>query len=342
MYFLGFTLNTFTLLGLSLAVGIVVDDAIMVLENIFRHAEEGTDRVRAAVVGTREIAFAALAATAAIVAIFLPVAFMRGIIGAFFFQFGVTISVAVLLSLLEALTLTPSRCAQFMDTGGSRSLLGRLADRAFDGLARAYAATLRPALRWRFAVLLAGAGVFVSSLFLVPAMRMEMQPPQDIDVFLVRLQMPVGSSVDVTDAALRRCEAALADRPEVLRYFAAVGGFGGGDVSTGILFVTLRPSRERAVTVQEFMGEMRKAFSVVPGLRANMQDLSLTGLTAGRSYPVAFAVQGADWDRLAECTRTIMERMRGAGLFEDVDTDYLVGMPEVKVRPDRARAGRRE
>src|SRR5678810_724564 len=106
MYFLGFTLNTFTLLGLSLAVGIVVDDAIMVLENIYRHAERGASKLKASIDGAREITFAA---TAAIIAIFLPVAFMKGIIGRFFFQFGVTVSVAVAFSLLEAITLTPSR-----------------------------------------------------------------------------------------------------------------------------------------------------------------------------------------------------------------------------------------
>src|SRR5205814_5278445 len=118
------------LLGLSLAVGIVVDDAIMVLENIFRHVEEGESRIRGSVAGAREIAFAAMAATAAIVAIFLPVAFMKGIIGAFFFQFGVTISVAVLISLLEALTLTPMRCSRFLEVGERRGPLCGALDRA--------------------------------------------------------------------------------------------------------------------------------------------------------------------------------------------------------------------
>jgi hydrophobe/amphiphile efflux-1 (HAE1) family protein len=338
MYFLGFTLNTFTLLGLSLAVGIVVDDAIMVLENIFRRAEEGENRIRAAVAGTREIAFAALAATAAIVAIFLPVAFMKGMIGAFFFQFGVTISVAVALSLLEALTLTPSRCAQFMDTGGKRTGLGRAADAAFEALARGYRRTLAPALRWRWAVLAAGLGLFGTSLLIIPHLRLEMTPPQDIDTFLVRLNMPVGSSVDTTDAALRHCERALAASSEVKQYFAAVGGFGGGEVSTGILFVTLKPASQRQDTVQKFMARMRGEFTRYPGLRAAMQDLSLQGFTAKRGFPVELSVQGPDWGALADCSGKIMDRMRESGLFQDVDTDYLVGMPEVKVRPDRARA----
>src|SRR5580658_3188508 len=115
LYFAGFTLNTFTLLGLSLAVGLVVDDAVMVMENIFRHAEMGKDRVRAASEGTKEITFAALAATLAVIAIFLPVVFMSGIVGKFFLQFGITLSIAVGLSYIEAITLAPARCAQMVN-----------------------------------------------------------------------------------------------------------------------------------------------------------------------------------------------------------------------------------
>jgi multidrug efflux pump subunit AcrB len=140
IYFLGFTLNTFTLLGLSLAVGIVVDDAIMVMENIFRHAESGKDRVRAAREGTAEITFAALAATIAVVAIFLPVIFMEGVVGKFFFQFGVTLAVAVMISYLEAITLAPARCAQLLKTSREgRSRVGRFVDHHFERLARGYA-----------------------------------------------------------------------------------------------------------------------------------------------------------------------------------------------------------
>src|SRR4029079_18839027 len=127
MYIFGFTLNTYTVLGLTLIVGIVVDDALMVLENIYRHREEGMGKVRAASVGAREITFAAAATTMAIVAIFLPVAFMKGIIGKFFFQFGVTISVAVLISLLEALTLAPMRCSRFLEVG-KRGKVGQKVD----------------------------------------------------------------------------------------------------------------------------------------------------------------------------------------------------------------------
>ncbi|MBI3323165.1 MAG: efflux RND transporter permease subunit, partial [Candidatus Omnitrophica bacterium] len=199
LFFFGFTLNTFTLLGLTLAIGIVVDDAIMVLENIVRHREQGVARVEAARRGARQITFAALAATLAIIAIFLPVAFMSGIIGKFFFEFGVTISVAVALSLLEALTLAPMRCAQFLRVGERRSRLGRAVDRGFQRLAEGYARTLRWALSHRQVALGGSVAVFAASLMFVALLRKEFVPPQDQSMFLVRLQTPVGSSIEFTD-----------------------------------------------------------------------------------------------------------------------------------------------
>jgi HAE1 family hydrophobic/amphiphilic exporter-1 len=145
LYFMGFTLNTFTLLGLSLSIGIVVDDAIMVLENIVRHHEEGMNRVRASIVGAREITTAAMAASMAILAIFVPVVFMKGIVGKFFFQFGVTLSATVLISLLEALTLAPMRCSQFLQIGSTTGI-HRWVDRGMEKLTNAY----RAFLRWVF------------------------------------------------------------------------------------------------------------------------------------------------------------------------------------------------
>ncbi|HLK35756.1 MAG TPA: efflux RND transporter permease subunit, partial [Polyangiaceae bacterium] len=160
LYFAGFTLNTFTLLGLSLAVGLVVDDAVMVMENIFRHAEMGKSRLVAAAEGTKEITFAALAATIAVIAIFMPVAFMSGVVGKFFLQFGVTLSVAVALSYLEAITLAPARCAQMMNTSHeARGIVGRLADRGFAALARGYAWALERSLRRPWLVLSLGVAV---------------------------------------------------------------------------------------------------------------------------------------------------------------------------------------
>ena len=148
LYFLGFTLNTFTILGLTLAVGIVVDDAIMMLENITRYRESGISRIKAAMIGANEITLAAMAASIAVLAVFVPVAFMSGIIGRFFFQFGLTMSVAVMLSLLEALTLTPMRTSQFLEVGRS-TRAGKWMDNAMNATRRGYRRSLEWALDHR-------------------------------------------------------------------------------------------------------------------------------------------------------------------------------------------------
>jgi HAE1 family hydrophobic/amphiphilic exporter-1 len=349
MYFFGFTLNTFTVLGLSLSVGIVVDDAIMVLENIYRHREAGQSRLEAALVGAREITFAAMAATAAIVAVFLPVAFMSGIIGRFFFEFGVTISVAVLLSLLEALTLTPMRCSRFLETGSRTGGFGARIDHLFERLSHGYQSWLRPALRHRAMVLGAAAALFLGSLGVLAVINREFVPSQDLSRFMVRMTTPVGSSIDYTDRLTRQAEAFLMSRPEVHRYFAVVGGFGGGvsgEVNNSMAFVTLEPRSGRPVdpkagrrlSTQDFMELTRKELNTIPGIKAVMQDLSQQGFSAQRGFPVEIAVRGPDWEKLADHANTLMDRMRATGLVTDVDTDYQVGMPEVKVIPDRRRA----
>ncbi len=335
MYFCGFTLNTFTLLGLSLSVGIVVDDAIMVLENIYRHAQAGQSRLKASIEGAREVTFAAMAATAAIIAIFLPVAFMKGIIGKFFFQFGVTVSVAVAFSLLEAITLTPSRCSQFLSVGERKTALGRAAESAFESLSHLYKRALGPCLRHRAMVLVTTMAVFIASFSLLFFVNKEMVPSQDIGRILARIQTPVGSSIDYTDSIVKKAEEWLKTRPELHRYFAAVGGFGGGEVNTANLFVTLKPPKERNVTQAQLMADMRRDLNKIPSVRVTIQDLSQAGFTAQRGFPVEFTVRGGDWGVLAENSRKIMEQMRGSPLFVDVDTDYQLGMPEVQILPNR-------
>jgi hydrophobe/amphiphile efflux-1 (HAE1) family protein len=347
IYFLGFTLNTYTVLGLTLTVGIVVDDAIMVLENIYRHREHGEGKVRAASVGAREITFAALAATGAIVAIFLPVAFMKGIIGKFFFQFGVTISVAVVLSLLEALTLTPMRCSRFLEVGVRANRLERTMSLGFARLSAAYQRLLVPTLRRRGWVLAGAVALFLFSLFPLYLLNKELVPAQDTGRFALRFQTPVGTSIDATDRVYRQIEGVLRTHHEVERYMGFVGGFGGGEVNSGMAFVTLKdrgerprdPRTGRRPSQQEVMDALRTETNAIPGARVTVQDFSLTGFSASRGFPVELSIRGPDWDTLASHTNDIMEAMRGSGLVTDVDSDYRVGMPEVQVVPDRNKAG---
>jgi multidrug efflux pump len=338
IYFLGYTFNTFTLLGMALAVGIVVDDAIMVLENIFRHGEMGKDRIRAAREGTAEITFAALAATIAVVAIFVPVIFMEGVVGKFFLQFGVTLCVAVLLSYLEAITLAPARCAQMLSTSREgRGRLGSAVDRAFARLERGYRVTLERALgRPRF-VLGMAALVFVGAVFILRSLPAEFVPSQDQSRLIIRLQTAVGSDFGETDRIFEQAEAVVARHPEIERRFAVVGGMGGSGVNTGMIMTTLVPPNKRSMDHLEFSATMRKELNAIPGLRAVVQDPSQQGFTARRGFPVEFSIRGPDWDRLVEMSNGVMRELEATGHVVDLDTDYQVGMPELRIIPDRAR-----
>ncbi len=347
--FAGFTINSFTLLGLSLSIGIVVDDAIMVLENITRHVEMGKNKVLAALVGAREITGAATASTLAILAIFVPVVFMNGVVGKFFFQFGVTISVAVAISLLEALTLAPMRCSQFLKIR-SDNFVTRRVNTWMEQLAQVYKRSLYFCLRWRWSMIILSFAIFGLSLMTFSHLRKEMIPPQDQSRFMVTIHTKMGSSMQLTDAVFKEAEKIYKSRPEIETYYVAVGGFGGGLVNQGITFVTMKDIGSRPIiepfkkqpTQQEFMqfmrGELKKLSNAE---RVAILDLSLSGLGANRGYPIEFQVQGPDWTKLAEYSIAIRKKMTESGLMVDIDSDYNPNMPETEIYPDRAKAAMR-
>lgn len=350
LYFFGFTLNTFTLLGLSLAVGIVVDDAIMVLENIVRHREMGEDRINAALNGTRQVTFAAIAATLAVVAIFLPVAFMSGVIGKFFFQFGVTMTAAVLLSLLEALTLTSMRSAEFVQVGERNTRFGLAVDRLFHRSARLYHRVLESSLRHPVLVVTVSLVFFVSSLYAFVHVNKEFIPKQDQSSFVVRAQTSVDSSLQYTDSISKKAEAFFMSRPEVRRHLVAVGGFGTGGRSNVVnMFVSLKPKGQRGIdptaghelSQEEMMGVTRKELKKAGFQKVSVFDLSGRGFSASRGFPVEIAVQGRDWDKLAQYSQEIIDKLNATGLVTDTDSDYELGKPEVRIYPNRARAAAR-
>jgi hydrophobe/amphiphile efflux-1 (HAE1) family protein len=338
---LGFTLNTFTLLALSLAIGIVVDDAIMVLENIVRHKEMKKDRFLAALDGSREITFAALAATVAIIAIFLPVAFMKGIIGKFFYQFGVTLSVAVALSLLEALTLTPMRCSQYLDLSERSSRIGKFIEAFFEKSALSYEKIVTKTLKHRGKVIGASLLFFVLSYVSLSWLRKEFVPSQDQSRLFMRVRTDIGSSIHVTDAKVAEIEKILSQRSEVAQYFSTIGQ--GSEVNVANIFITLKDFKDRPrdetqnkkLTQQELMEVLRKEMKLVKGAKISLQDLSLSGFSAKRGYPIEFTVQGPEWAILTDSVTKITQAMDQTKMMTDIDTDYREGMPEVRVVPDR-------
>jgi hydrophobe/amphiphile efflux-1 (HAE1) family protein len=337
MDLLGFTINFFTLLGMSLAIGIVVDDAIMVLENITRHFHMGKSARQAALDGAREITFAATASTIAVIAVFIPVLLVTGFVGTFLFQFGMTISTAVGLSLLEAITLTPMRCSQFMTKKEDQSRFAQWINRVFASFARFYRRALALSLEHRWKVVSCALGLFVLSLFSVNWIKKEFIPQQDIGVFLIQTQTPVGSSLAFTSAQLLEMEKILKDDPSIEHYFVNAGGFEGGETNKGTSFVSLKDMSERKQSMQQIMDALRAKIQkrIPKDFKAVFINPSGSFGGAKRGTNVEVSVRGSDYAVLKEKATEITKRWAASGMMTDIDTDFRDGVNEVHVEPDR-------
>lgn len=340
MYALGFTMNSMTMLALSLCVGLVVDDAIVVMENIFRHGEMGKDPILAAREGTNEIAFAVIAATLAIVAVFIPVAFIRGIIGRFYFQFGVSVSAAVLISLFVAFTLTPVLCSRFLKFEKRHGKIYYFLENAFSTIDKIYRKNLARCLEHRFLVITAAVVIFVFSLGFFRVLGMELIQKEDRNDFVVRLETPVGTSLEVGDKKLAQCEAIVRGLPEVKSIFAIMGA-GGMRVQTnkGFMFIQIKDSREREQSQEEIMSFLRKELNKIPGVVAYVEDITAMGRGMGRSAPLQFQIKGPSLSLLGDIANKIIARLRTIDGVVGVGSDTELTKPEVRVYIDRDKAG---
>ncbi len=338
MQALGFTLNTFSLLGLSLAIGIVVDDAIIVLENIMRHAEMGKTRLRAAIEGSKEISFAVLATTFSLTAIFLPVAFLQGIIGKFFFQFALTLCVAVLLSCLEALTLAPMRCSQFLATGHRTTKIGRAVEWILGSATERYARSLPFFLLHRWKTLIFTGLFFAASMSLIFVVPREFTPAEDQGSLFVQVKAKQGSSMAHTDGKMREVEKIVTEDPSVERYFSGVGGFTGGESNSGFVFITLKDRKVRKLSQAKVADGLREKLKAVKDVRAFIPSGSGGIFGGGSNYAVNFGVRGPDWDKLGGYAEQIVKEMNETGRFTDVQIPDVKGAPEIHIIPDRQKA----
>lgn len=336
LYFAHFTLNLFTLLALTLAISIVVDDAIMLLENIVRHYRMGKSAGQAAYDGAMEILPAATAATLAVIAVFLPVIFMSGITGKFFLQFGVTMSAAVLLSLVEAVTITPMRSAAFLSLAPKTSKFETQVEGFFHRLSELYRRLLATALRHSKLVVFGSTLLFAMSLFLVRGIDKEFVPKQDQDLILVNGQLPPGAALEETSRRVLEVEEIVRHEPMVEKYFVSIGG-GPGTSSVNGFFMPLGlvPREKRHETHIEVMNRLRKKFSELKGIRISMRDNSARGLTSGRLNPLSFNLTGPDLDVLNQKAGEIMQQLDKGGWATELDTDFKLGLPELLIRPDR-------
>jgi multidrug efflux pump len=339
MYFLGFSINNFTLLALTIAIGIVVDDAIIVLENAFRHQEELHESPeQAAVNGTNEIGFAVIATTIALVAVFTPLGFLRGSTGRLLSEFGIAVAGAVVISGFVALTLTPMLCAKILRMSHSHGELFQTFERGFNALSERYAGLLERAVRHRVAVIVGTVAVVAASIFvflIFPPTRLqnELIPDDDRGFFLVVVRGPEGASLDYTDGYVRQVEQIIGKTPDVNGYFTIVGGFAGG-VNSAFIGVILKDWGERSTTVQQMVGGL---FPQLMGISGVMAFPYAPG-AIGFSQPIQYVVQHPDFEKLIEIMGPFVGRASQIQGLVNVQPDLFVNKPELRVTFDRDRA----
>ena len=336
MYALDFTVNNMTMLAMSLAVGMVIDDAIVVLENIFRHVEEGSDPMQAASEGTSEVGLAVIAATSSIAAVFIPVAFMKGMVGRFFYQFGLTVAVTIAISAVVSLTLTPMLCSRLLKQEAKHHPVYNLLERGFQSLDSTYRRILGWVTRHRFVTILIALAAFASGIALTPFIGKEFSTQDDEARFIVRFELPTGTSIYETEERLREVEKIVFHQPEVTHGFSAIG-MGGGEVNSGLMVVHLTPRRERETHQEETMRRLRGLLGAYKDMSSAVEYISMLG-GGERHADLEYIIQGPDVSALARVSDKIVQALKRLGGFVDVDTDLRITKPEVKVHIDRGLA----
>lgn len=336
---LGFTMNMMTMLALSLSIGLLIDDAIVVVENIFRHVEEGEEPGVAAHTGTAEIGLAVVAITASVVAVFLPVAFMKGIVGRFFFQFGVTVCVAVLISLFVALTLIPMLSARFLRQVHDHGRVYRAITRVLDAIDASYSWLLRRSLRHRFLTILVGVAVFGVTLFVGKYLRGEFLPVEDQSEFNIRVKAPLGASVQATDELLERIRAVVQPQPWVTYTFTTIGSDELQRVNEGVMYVKMLEKGQREIGQLEAMQWARSNLAGLKGgARIAVEVVPRVSGGGRKNSDVQLEVRGPDLDRLEQVARAVQDHMSRTPGYADPDTSYEKNKPEVSVSIKRDRA----
>ncbi|MFP4084706.1 MAG: efflux RND transporter permease subunit [Desulfonatronovibrio sp.] len=335
---MGFSINVLTMLGLILVVGIVVDDAIVVLERSFYHMENGAEALPAARVGTTEMAFPAVANSLSLAAVFIPVAFTGGIVGRFFFEFGLTVAVTVFASTFVALTLTPMLCSRLLRYQPRKSLLFKLSERHLKGLENFYVWILRGAFKRRGLVVtiaLFAFGLGIAALMDIPQ---EFQADEDRSRFMLVLETPEGSTIRETDRFARKIEAELDRDPDISHQFLAVGmgPAGQGQPNRGISFVTLTPRDERELHQNDVMQKFREILGSIPDGRAFVMELTPGGMGGS---PIEVVLKNPDLVELDDLQDRVMNWMRQRPeLFAGVRSDLELNKPQVDVSINRDKA----
>jgi multidrug efflux pump len=338
LYLVGYSINMLTLMAFTLAIGLVVDDAIVVLENVSRWIEQGVPRMEATRRAMEEIAFAVVTASISVMAVFLPLALLQDEIGVLFREFGVTVAGAVAISAFVALTLSPTLCARLLRSPrDDRGLAIRLRD-AVDTLRDLYASRLERSLRLPIIALgLAAAWILFGVLLLMNVER-EFIPEADRSGIMTVVEAPQGSTLEYTDRYQREVEEIMRAVPEVRSTFSVIGMGPGGAVTDGVLFSALVPRGERDASQQQIVDDLNEAFLEIPGVRAYAINDPLVWTNDYDPAQVALVVQGPEFRQVAAYAQEIMRRAEAIPGFQNVRVDLKLNKPQLSVWIDRERA----
>jgi len=340
MYALGFTMNNLTMVGLAMSVGIVIDDAIVMVENIFRHRMMGKSALQAAKEGSSEIGFAVIAATVALIAVFLPVAFMGGLVGQFFFEFAITVACAILVSAFISLTIVPMLASRFLklSTGRWKSL--HIFDLFMTRMTELYRKLLNWALEHRLTIVMLGLLSMILGGWTFVVLDKEFVTEEDKSKFVVRIETPLEYSIHKTDQVLQRVEEELRKIPEVQQIFSLTGfGEEGSTAQSnkGISFVTMVPKEKRKKSQVDILREVRRKLWEIPDVTVAVSAVSILG-SARRDEEIQYVIQGPSLEELDQYSRKIIERMEATDGFIDIDRNLELGKPEVQVKINRKKA----
>ncbi len=341
MRYMGFTLNNMTLLALSVCTGIVIDDAIIVLENVFRHIEEeGQTPFEAAIKGTKEIALAVMATTLSLVVIFLPVAFMGGLVGRFWKSFGITATMAISVSLLVSFTLTPMLSSRFLKAPESRDKGKSKQSLFYSLLERGYMSMLRWCLGHRVIVIILAVGLFFSTVLIMKFLKGEFIVDDDMSEFEVVVETPPGASLEKSDEIIKEIEAELRKIPDVENLFVTIGVRGQyqSNVTDISIYVGLKHMSERNRNQQAIMQDARGRLKKYTELRLGIQNINLVSGGGFRQTPFNLVIRGPELEKLDEYSKTLIKRLSAIPGFVDTDTGQALRHPETQVRIDRKKA----
>jgi HAE1 family hydrophobic/amphiphilic exporter-1 len=340
MYLLNYSLDNMSLMALTLCVGFVVDDAIVMLENIVRHMEMGKSPMRAAYDGSKEIAFTIVSMTASLAAVFIPVLFMGGVVGRLLHEFAVTIGVAILVSGFVSISLTPMLCSRFLKPPHAQrhGWFYNVMERVFDSWLKLYDVTLRGALRAHVFTMTVSVALLVGTIYMFGLVPKGFLPSEDQGRFNISIEAIQGIGFDEMVRHQQEVAQIVSRDPNVAGYSSNVGGFGGGGLNTGRITVDLKPRSERKQSVDEIIASLRPKLNQVPGVRVylvNQPPINLGGAGGPSRSLYQFTLQDTDTDELYHWAPIFEQKVREIPGIEDVSSDLQIKNPQVQVDMDR-------